>query len=457
MGVSPVNGLQLLMICLLVCGAVGGWPQLSLVAAGLAVLGCLLQWRQLLKLARLFCFGAVLMAALVAIRCPDKLDTLARSLEQGAAFAALMMVLGMLRHPVRRSPFVREAARYLLVYPPSARYTATNIGAHFLSLLFNVGVITMIGDLSKHLDSTKASGGAASSAMVVAAMRGAALVSIWSPIGLGFAIVTTGIPSLDPLRFLFAALGFTALALLITAKWPMLPQAAQVPLNHEPPLSPPTKGPLIGTLAICIVLLLIVMGIHRWLDVSFTLASVAMVPLFALGWLILEDADEPASLRQELRNTIDGLGNLRSESAMFMSANVLGAGLSMLVQTLPGWQSLAVGDIPVLPALLLCLVVIPLVAACYIPNSIVVVMAAQLLGNSPLGQHYPMALALTLAVAWAVAISVSPISAMNLITGSLCGVTSRRAALVWNRPFAVTLTLLAGALIALVVLVEFQQ
>ncbi|MDT3723069.1 hypothetical protein [Pseudomonas oryzihabitans] len=455
MGISPVNGLQLLMICLLVCGAVGGWPDLSLVAAGLAVLGCLLQWGQLLKLARLFCVGAVLMAVLVAIKFPDKLDSLARSLEQGAAFAALMMVLGMLRHPVRRSPFVREAARYLLVYPPSTRYTATNVGAHFLSLLFNVGVITMIGDLSKHLGSSKAPNGSASNAMVVAAMRGAVLVSIWSPIGLGFAIVTTGIPTLEPLRFLLAALGFTTLAILITAKWPMLPLAAKVPFYREPPVSAPTKGPLIGTLAICVLLLLIVMGIHRWLDISFTLASVAVVPLLALGWLILEEAGEPTSLRQEVCSTIDGLSNLRSESAMFMGANVLGAGLSMLVQTLPGWQSLAVGDIPILPALLLCLVVIPLVAACCIPNSIVVVMAAQLLGNSPLGQHYPMALALTLAVAWAVAISISPISAMNLITGSLCGVSSRRAALVWNRPFAVTLTLLASVLIALVVLAEF--
>lgn len=455
MGISPVNVLQLLMICLLVCGAVGGWSQLSLIAAGLAVIGCVLQWEQLLKLARLFCIGAVLMAALVAVRCPDKLDTLARSLDQGAAFAALMMVLGMLRHPVRRSPFVREAARYLLVYPPSTRYTATNVGAHFLSLLFNVGVITMIGDLSKHLGSTKASGGKASSPMVVAAMRGAALVSIWSPIGLGFAIVTTGIPTLDPLRFLFAALGFTVLALLITAKWPMLPLEAQVPQQHERLAELPSKAPLIGTLAICLLLLLIVMVIHRWLGISFTLASVAVVPLLAVGWLILEEADEPASLRQELCNTIDGLSNLRSESVIFMSANVLGAGLSMLIQTLPGWQSLAVGDIPVLPALLVCLVLIPLVAASYIPNSIVVVMAAQLLGNSPLGHHYPLALALTLAVAWAVAISVSPISAMNLITGSLCGVSSRRAALVWNRPFAVTLTLLASVLIAVVTLLEF--
>lgn len=451
MGVSPINWLQLLMIVLLVAGAMLGWPMLSMAAAGLAALSSLLQWKQLLKLARVFFVGAVLAASIVATLRPDQLDVLMQSLQQGAAFAALMMALGMLRHPVRHSPFAREAASYLLMYPPRTRYGAINVGAHFLSLLFNVGVITMIGDLTRARDANDAERDAASCAMVIGAMRGAALVSVWSPVGLGFAIVTAGIPALDPMLFLLVALAFTLLAMAITATWPMLPSAARVTDDEQPLGDRPSVRALLGTLAICVLLLLIVIVVHRWLDISVTLASVAIVPILAVAWLALEGSTDQSEAREALYSTLAGLSSLRSESAIFLSANVIGSALAILVQTLPGWQNLAVNDFPVLPVLLLCLVVIPLVAASYIPNSIVVVMAAQLLGNSPLGAHYPLALALTLAVAWAVAISVSPISAMNLITASLCGVSSRRAAWVWNRSFAVVLLGLATALISLLV------
>lgn len=445
-----INWLQLLMVGLLVAGAVFGWPALSLLAAGLAVLACVLQWRQLIRLARVFFVLAALAVLLVMIYRPEQWPALSASLQQGAAFAALMMVLGMLRHPVRRSPFVRAAAQYLLVYPPRSRYAAANVGAHFLSLLFNVGVIAMIGDLTH---SKAGQRDAASSAMVVAAMRGAALVSIWSPIGLGFAIVTAGIPTLDPQHFLLASLGFTLLALWVTAFWPMLPKTAQVPADETPPLARPSVAPLLGTLAICLLLLVIVLAVHALLAISFTLASVAVVPVLAVTWLLLEGRAEHRDIKAELRSTLDGLSSLRSESAIFLSANVIGSALSILVQAVPIWHGLAGNDFPVLPVLLLCLVVIPVIAASYIPNSIVVVMAAQLLGNSPLGQHYPLALGLTLAIAWGVAISVSPISAMCLITAQLCGISSRVAALVWNRPFALMLLALAAVSISLLVLV----
>jgi hypothetical protein len=444
-----INWLQLLMVGLLVAGAVLGWPALSLLAAGLAVLACALQWRQLIRLARVFLVLAALAALLVAWYSPGQWPALLASLQQGAAFAALMMVLGMLRHPVRRSPFVRAAAQYLLVYPPRSRYAVANVGAHFLSLLFNVGVIAMIGDLTHAKDGQR---DAASSAMVVAAMRGAALVSIWSPIGLGFAIVTAGIPALEPLQFLLAALGFTLLALWVTALWPMLPPAAQVAADQPPPTARPSVMPLLGTLAICLLLLLLVLATHGVLAISFTLASVAVVPLLAVVWLLLEGGAEHRDVKADLCTTFDGLSSLRSESAIFLAANVIGSALSILVQALPFWHGLAGNAFPVLPVLLLCLAVIPLIAASYIPNSIVVVMAAQLLGNSPLGQHYPLALGLTLAIAWGVAISVSPISAMCLITAQLCGISSRAAALVWNRPFALVLLALAAVSVSLLVL-----
>ncbi len=63
--------------------------------------------------------------------------------------------------------------------------------------------------------------------LVLGAMRGAALTTIWSPIGLGFAIVTAGIPSLDPLKLMGLAFVLTVVMLMITAIFPLLPAEAR--------------------------------------------------------------------------------------------------------------------------------------------------------------------------------------------------------------------------------------
>ena len=44
---------------------------------------------------------------------------------------------------------MRQAAEYLTGFSPRFRFGALNTGAMGLALLFNVGIITMIGDLMR--------------------------------------------------------------------------------------------------------------------------------------------------------------------------------------------------------------------------------------------------------------------------------------------------------------------
>lgn len=448
-GVSKTNALQLLTILLLVTGSFLDRPELLAASAALAGLSIVLRWRVLLKLARFFFVLALLAAGGILLFQPQMSGLLWKATLQGVSFAALMMVLGMLRYPVRRSPTVRRASAFLVAYPPRSRYAAINIGAQFLSLLFNVGMIAMIGDLTRPKDGADGRTDPARRAMVIAAMRGAALVSIWSPIGLGFSIVAAGIPGLDAAAFLAVAALFTMIALLVTAFFPNLPSEATVPANAE---RSPEKGDLpalLQTLGACALLLALAIGLHEAAGISFTLASVTVLPVFAALWLVLEPGDGDAGLGAELARSVSGLGDLTNESAIFLSANVIGAALSIFIGGLSVWQAVLAGGIPALPLLLACLLMIPLAAALFIPNSVFVVVMAQLLGPSPLGQDHSLALALTLSVGWAAAISLSPISAMCLVTGSLCGVSSQRVAWVWNRRFVGILLALAAAAIAL--------
>ncbi|WP_309769523.1 hypothetical protein [Agrobacterium larrymoorei] len=438
--------MQLLTILLLVIGSFTAWQPLIAASVVLAVLSILMQWGKLLKLGRVFFCVAVCAAAAILWFQPQMWVFLWKAVIQGVAFAALMMVLGMLRFPVRRSPTVRQASAYLIVRPPNIRYAVINIGAQFLSLLFNVGMIAMIGDLTRPADGRA---DPARRAMVIAAMRGAALVSIWSPVGLGFSIVTTGIPGLDAAGFLLLSATFTMAALLATALFPNLPTDARVGTQAGMSAEKGSLCSLMLTLAACAILLALAIGLHQFTGISFTLASVTVLPVFSILWLVMEPVANNDGFLSDLSQSVSGLSDLTNESAIFLSANVIGAALSIFVGGLPIWQDMLTGALPALPLLLGCLIVIPLAAALFIPNSVFVVMLAQLLGPSPLGQAHPLSLALTLSVGWAAAISLSPISAMCLITGSFCGVSSRKVAWVWNRRFVCILLTMAATTITM--------
>lgn len=450
MGIPIVNMLQLGSVALLVAG---GWlhvPGLSLAAAGVAVLAICLQWNRLIPMARILCAAGVVLGGGLAILYPDMRPRLQVALIQGTSFAALMTVLGLLRHPVRQSKLVRDAAEYLIARPSTQRFGAINSGAHILSLLFNVGIIPMIGDLLRQggekviLDPSRR-------ALVLATQRGSALVTIWSPVGLGFAVVTSGIPTLDPLAHLGVTAAFTAIVVITTIRFPLLPPEACMAMQDARtiPLSP---RPIVLTFGACGLLLLLAITVHHVAGISFTLASVTILPVVAILWMAVDRSGTPRRIPQDIRLAVEGLGGLRNESAIFLFANVIGTGMSILLATLPIGQALMGNALPALPMILGCMLAIPIAAIFYIPNTIITVLIVQLMGSTPLAEAHPLALGLALATGWSVAASLSPISAMCLMAGSICGVSARRVALVWNRPFALVNLSLAAAFVTLLAL-----
>ncbi|ARO15914.1 hypothetical protein BVG79_p1000112 (plasmid) [Ketogulonicigenium robustum] len=443
------NAVQLAMLACLLLGSYLRSDALVLLAAGLMLVDVTAHYPRLLGLARLFLPLAALAGA-VLMALPDGPQALARAMAQGVGFAALMTVIALLRHPVRRSPRVQDAAGYLTSFTPRFRYGALNAGAMGLALLFNVGIITMIGDLMRRPDEAHVTD-PTRRAMVVAAMRGAALVSIWSPLGIGFAIVIAGIPALNPTAFLALAAATTVVALAITARWPLLPPEATI---AHLPQQPGTRSPraLLQVLLICALVLALTLLLHHWAGVSFTIASITVLPAFAAIWLLAEASPPSDGTRlRAYQKAVSGLGDMRSEGAIFMAANVIGTMIAALV----GAAHLGAGSFGAgagtLPVLLGLLVLIPLSAALYLPNSIVVVIAAQIFGTGPLGQDHPLALGLVLAVGWASAIAVSPVSAMNLLLARACGVSAPHAARRWNPGFSSVLTVIGAVVVSFLV------
>ncbi|MFE3839139.1 hypothetical protein [Pseudogemmobacter sonorensis] len=451
---SLANWLIVAMAGLLTIGAVGGlqWPVDAAVAIAIGV--TILNWHRLARVARIFVLGACVSILGFIILAPEQIGELRIALAQGTKFAALLAMLGVLRHPVRRSDIIARAAAWLLAFPRATRYAAINIGSHFLSLLFNVGIIAMIGDLTRNdrpaADDIDA---AERQSLIMAGMRGLVLMTIWSPMGIGFAIVVTSVSGLNAVHFLGLAFA-TAIVMLLVTCFVEAPRdrAASVP---DP--SPDVRGspmPLIAVLSACTGLLIVTILLHEGLAISFVSATVLVLPVFAILWLLLERKAPRIPLSSDLRRMVAGIGDMRTESAIFLSATVIGAGISLVVREQGFWQIMQNGDVPVIAVLLFCLIVVPLAGALYIPHSILVVIIAQLFGSGPIGAEHPMALALSLMLGWSMAIAISPISATTLLTGNLCKVPPSIVGLNWNRSFVLTLAAISSVAVLAVYLAE---
>lgn len=435
---APTLLLMLAAAVLLIVGQTAHLATLTTIATLAACAVTLLQWRGLPKMARLFVGGAVVAGPLAAVAFPDQEAELRAALVQGVAFAVLLATIGVMRYAVRRSPTARAAAGTLVSVSGRSRYAAINVGCHFLSLLFNVGIIPLVGELLGS-DRDGRLPAAERRHLLLAGMRGTVLMTVWSPMGLGFAIVTTGIAGLDPVKFL--ALAFVAAALLLALTCLVFGQGGEAMAAAAE--IPASAAPVVAILGASAVLLGLTIALHHLAGMSFTIATATVIPLVALAWVQLEPAPRDAGWGAHARAMLNGLGEMRGEAAIFLSANVIGAAISLLVRAQPFWDALQAGALPDLAIIAACLVVVPLAGALMIPHSIFVVLIVQLFGHGAAGAHYPMTLALTLTLGWAMAIAVSPISAMSLITGKLTGVSSHTVGLSWNRRFV--LALMAGS------------
>lgn len=447
-GVAAAPLVLVAMTLLLLLANLSPLPHAREAATAVAILAVALQFPILTRMARIFCIAGVLAFAAASRLPPPRFAEVELALWQGVAFCALLSMLGSLRAPARRSPLVAGAASYLAGFPTAHRYGAINIGSHFLGLLFNVGVIPLIGTLLRSVGRPEGREVPGFRHMLMAGVRGYALMTMWSPMGLGFAIVTTAIVGLDPVAFL--AIAFASAMVLLGLTCLLLRGEAETADAREArPSGPASPRPLLVILAASAGLLGATILVHDMLDLGFIASTVLVLPLFALGWTLMERGAPPVALGTRFSGLISGIGALRTETAIFLSANVIGAAISAFVRDQPAWEMLKTGHYPELPVLMACLAAVPLAGAAFIPHSVFVVLIAQLLGTSPLAASHPVALGLTLTFGWALGISVSPISAMALMTGALAGVPSHVVALSWNRRFALILFGACAAIICL--------
>lgn len=442
--------LALTMIgALVIARFVPGAERLDFLAAGAAVTLAVLRIGAVPRIARIFVLLALAGGIAVAILAPTHLPEMKQALLQGTAFSAFLTALGLIRGPVRASAGIALAAARLLDAPARHMRAAITYGAQVIAVLFNLGTIGMMSDLARnHAARARAAGRAAPDprSVTLAALRGTLMMTVWNPIGIGFAIVTAAIPALDPVVFL--GLSFVV-AMLISTGGLLIDRSpsAATDTPPEPELRRRGTRALFAILAAIAGLIAVTLLIHRVAGVSFLVAACLVLPILGFLWPRIEPSARSGQ-GGVLRKLDEASTSTAAEASIFLAASVIAAAILIGFRAL-GPEALAgIGALPPLVLVLGTLYLVPLAGVLMIPHSVVMVLLAQMLGAGPVGMAHPFSLALALCLSWALAIGSSPISAMSLITARELDTTPTRVTFVVNRGF--TLYGLAAATLAII-------
>jgi len=274
-------------------------------------------------------------------------------------------------------------------------FIQTFLGTHLLAAVINMSASIVVAD---YLKGSAPMG----RTLTTLTMRAVCIAAYWSPFFGAMATVLHYMPSVDILTLWRYGIPLTIVALALTT-WESyildpnkLTQFRGYPIGLEPLLLP--LG-LLGIVSIASAL---------WPDIATVLlVSIASLALPCL--LLVKRQGLKQSTQSITKHISFGLGNLRGEFLLFISAGVLGSAGTILLQHYPPSLPFEVFDASVASVLLLILLAIALLGAHTLVG--ISISAPIILSTGP----DITLLALCYLSAWSIAATMSPFSGLSLM------------------------------------------
>ncbi|MDY3197588.1 MAG: hypothetical protein RBT58_04360 [Pseudomonadaceae bacterium] len=306
--------------------ALGGqWPQLSWVAAAAIASYYLLNFRRLLIYPRvlgLITLGSVLLLAVLG----TEQETWGQLAASGAYYASFLGALGLMQLLARHLPHLREMHKALLAGPGLWLYPRYVLTAGSIGSILNFGMMALLcGTLQQHLqryDLDEQRRRAGMRTVMIATLRGFALVPLLAPTSVTIAMLTREMPDISWSGML--PYGLAASLILLLVGW-RRENPALVALRDEIGDSTPATG--MGQLLIGSFLGLGAIGLLSWMTVlTPSQAAMILIPL-GIGLYVLWRERSPAEV---LRQVSGNLVTMHNEMFIFGCAAVLGGVLGAL-------------------------------------------------------------------------------------------------------------------------------
>ncbi|MEM0944487.1 MAG: hypothetical protein AAGI70_11125, partial [Pseudomonadota bacterium] len=228
------------------------WIDTAVLLAILPVAAHRLGWREAYLLS--LCVG---LSALLLVLHPAPFEALRQAFDQAGLLMAFVLLLSLLQETAGTSRAIRETGMWLTRQPPGRRYIAIYSGTNVMSVLFNLGMVSLLAPLIKRGVEEAAPGDPLNPIrerrQLNALLRGFAWCVVWSPTAIAPLALMELIDGIDRGRWI--AMGFVLALAVLAIGW------AEDRLRFPPrlrvgatPVPPPWRA-IGGFLAVCAVFL----------------------------------------------------------------------------------------------------------------------------------------------------------------------------------------------------------
>ncbi|MFW2543904.1 hypothetical protein ACN2XU_14780 [Primorskyibacter sp. 2E107] len=352
-------------------------------------------------------------------------------------FMLIFASVGWLRAAAGESPSLMALRQGLSRMPPGRRFIAISSAAHGLGAGFN---LAGMGLLTPILDDVK-DDPEAGQRLRCAILWGFSTAASWSPFLVGTAVVLSALPGVAWFQMapygVFIAVGF----LIWAAVYNRLVHRGAKPEGPAPPRAPmPNLWPAALRMLVAILLLFaLTLSLIEIGGLRLTTAIAIAAPCFGLSWLALVHARrDPQRIAQVVRGVIQSYPGMRTESTLFVAANIFGVAISASLPHDHGtngavpWAGLGTG-VDFVDTLLAIWAYLAVCAAGLHPVILLVVFTT-LADPAALGLPLPLLGAVFMAL-WGMGTAVSPLSGTTLFMSQFSPVSSFTIAWRWNSVF----------------------
>lgn len=375
-----------------------------------------------------------------------------------AYLPALIAMLSLLRAAASCSQNIATAGRHLVNQPPSRRYLALTFGGHAFGVLFNIGGLALLIDMTKRANTLAAAGGDArimhwrERRMTTAVLRGFAAVIFWSPLGISLNLLLTLLPDVkwaDILPIgLACTVGFVALGWLFDQL-----QRPPGPRPTARPREPGGWGALAAVVGHIAVLASLTWAAELVTGRPFQTVLLVIVPAYSLLWALgshlaqRHPSPVVSSASVMLREGIARYPAYANELAVFAASGFLGVSMVALVPREATQAVLAALALP--PGVFASLLSLTVVVLAFLGLNPLITSA--ILAGAAASIHIPglpnEAILFAIIAGWACTVLTSPMNTSLVMTASMIGRPSFEVGVRWNGAFAATVMCIAIALL----------
>lgn len=418
-----------------------GFNPAKYAAAVALVVYVALEWARLRGNARtlvVVCAGLGLWASVRAGSPLPAVEGVARA----AFYPAFLGALGFLRDAAAGSPMVERGGRYLVDQPPARRYASLTFGGHIFGVLLNIGGLALIASMVRQANTLAAAGGDPARReirerrMATAVLRGFSAMPMWCPLSITMALLFSLTPQAHWSDYAPFGIGLTILYLALgwLVDFLFWPRGRGEVVQTDPGGWVAIAAMVVQVGLITIVALLM----ERWTGVRFIAHMLLIVPVFALGWSVVQHwragiARGFGALAAQARANMPTYAN---EVTLFATSGFMGAMVAALLPPGAMPQLFSALHLSVDAFLVVMVVAVAGLGIVGINPMITLTLILGSLAHAPIEGLTPLRLVVTAAGAWSLSLGCSPLNGSMVMFGNILGVRSETIAFRWNGAFA---------------------